>query len=97
MRDMLGWSVGWISATEDSVVVATGLANPGYFARRAATSSRPRFAAAAVLVGLYAGSAALALGLLVGIEDGATAAALRVPLVAANLATCSLLLAGARR
>ena len=56
MRDILGW----VSAAEEATVLATGLANAGYFLARAGTRP-PRRVAALLLAGLYGGTALLAL------------------------------------
>lgn len=94
MRDL----VGWASAAEESVVLTTGLVNAGYFARLAVGNGEPRRPAAALLAALYAGTAGLALSLLVGgLEDGLTDLLLRAPLVLGNAVTFALIVIGGRR
>ncbi len=94
MRDVLGWT----STAESSVVLATGLGNAGYFLRRALRNGERRRLAAALLAVLYAGTAALALALLVsGLDDGAVGVALRAPLVLGNAVTFALIVMGERR
>ncbi len=94
MREVLTW----VSAAEESMVLATGLANAGYFVGRAAGNGTPRRLAAALLAALYAGTAALALALLVGsLDEGAVGVALRAPLVLGNAVTFALIVIGERR
>ncbi|MCC6238346.1 MAG: hypothetical protein IT299_12365 [Dehalococcoidia bacterium] len=92
MRDILGW----VSATEETVVLATGLANAGYFLGRLRDSA-PR-QALLLLAALYGGSALLALAQLAGgLEETPGGVALRVPLVVGHLATFLVLLMGRGR
>ena len=94
MRDVLGWA----GAAEGSMVLATGLGNAGYFFRRALRNGEHRRLAAALLGVLYAGTAGLALTLLVGgLEEGAIGVALRAPLVLGNTVTFALIVIGERR
>ncbi len=92
MRDILGW----VSATEESVVLATGLANAGYFFGR--LRDRAPRKALVLLATLYAGSALLALAQLAGgLDEAPGGVVLRVPLVVANVATFVLLVVGRGR
>lgn len=92
MRDILGW----VSATEESIVLATGLANAGYFLGRLRDSTPRR--ALLVLATLYGGSALLALADLGGgLDEVPGGIVLRAPLVAANTATFALLVLGRAR
>ncbi|MEZ4501768.1 MAG: hypothetical protein R3C39_04015 [Dehalococcoidia bacterium] len=90
---------GQLATAEDAATFATGLANAGYFAHRARNAgSGPRRVAAGVLVAMTAGSAALAVLLLLpGTLHVAMDAALRLPLLAGNLAAFALIAMGHRR
>ncbi len=90
--------LAWVSGAEEWVVLATGIANAGYFTRRALGAGGARQAAALLLAVLYAGTAVLALELLVGgLEGGASGVASRAPLAVANAVTFALIVMGARR
>lgn len=93
------WDVlGSASAVEESVVLATGLANAAYFVRRGAGNAGSRRLAALLLAVLYGGTAVLALALLLGgLEEGAVGVALRAPLTAGNAVTFGLIVIGGRR
>ena len=90
--------VGWASAAEESVVLTTGLVNAGYFGRRAAGNGQPKRLAAVLLAALYAGTAAVALAVLLGgLEDGLAGLLLRAPIVVGNAVTFALIMIGERR
>lgn len=92
MRDILGW----VSATEESVVLATGLANAGYFLGRLRDSAPRR--ALLLLATLYGGSSLLALAQLAGgLDDVPGGVFLRAPVVVANVATFAVLVLGRGR
>ncbi len=86
-----------ISIAEELATAGSGTANAIYFVGRAIRSDGPRRLAALVLVALFAGSA-LSVGVhLMPGESGVLVAALRLPLLLANLVTFSLILGGAGR
>ena len=86
-----------ISVAEELATAGSGTANAAYFAGRAIHARGPRRVAALVLLALFAGSALHAAAYLTLGDSGALAAAVRLPLLLANLATFSLILAGAGR
>jgi len=89
---------GQLATAEDAATLASGLANASYFAHRARHATGARRLAAGVLVSMTAGSAALALLLLLpGTLSVAVDAALRLPLLAGNLGAFALIALGHRR
>ncbi len=92
MRDILGW----VSATEESVVLATGLANAGYFLGHVRNSA-PR-KALLLLAAIYGGGSLLTLAQLAGgLDEGPGGVVLRAPLAVGNIATLGLLVLGRGR
>lgn len=86
-----------VSIAEELATAGTGAANALYFASRTLRSGGPRRVAALVLVALFAGAALEAGVPLVLGEAGPLAAALRLPVLFANLATFALIFRGAGR
>ena len=86
-----------ISIAEQLATAGTGTVNALYFAGRALRIGGPRRGAALVLTALFAGSALDAAARLALGDNDVAAAAVRLPLLAANLAAFSLILAGAGR
>lgn len=86
-----------LGEAESAAIAASGGANALYFARRVVTSTGARQAAAAVLVGIFAGIALDSAG---DLGSGAGTAAdfvQRAPLLIATLATNAVLAIAARR
>ena len=89
---------GSLSAAEDTVVAASGLANACYFASRARASAGPRRLAGALLAALSGGAAAVALALLSGDHaEGWSGAIARVPLMLGSATTFALVVIGRGR
>ncbi len=86
-----------ISVAESTATAASGLANAGYFAGRAARAAGPRRAAALLLVLLCGGAAVDAVAQLAGGESGAMAALVRLPSMLGNVATLWLVTMAADR
>ena len=91
-------TVGWaqISAFQDVATAGSGAINAAVFFDRAARSRGPRRAAALLLAGVFIAITAGALG---GLVSGPAAfeAALRGPLLVANLAVTAVVTTRARR
>ena len=89
---------GSLSAAEDTVVAASGLANAWYFANRARESAGSRRLAGTLLAALSGGAAAVALALLAGdYAEGWSGAVARVPLMLGSAATFVLVVIGRGR
>ena len=89
---------GSLSAAEDTVVAASGLANAWYFGNRASESAGARRLAGVLLATLSGGAAAVALALLAGeYAEGWTGAIARVPLMLGSATTFVLVVIGRQR
>ena len=87
-----------LSAAEDTVVAASGLANAWYFASRARGSVGSRRLAGSLLTALSGGAAALALALLAGdYAEGWSGAVARMPLTLGSATTFLLVVIGRPR
>ena len=86
-----------LGEAQSAAIAASGGANALYFARRVARSGGARRAAAAVLVGIFAGIAVDSAGHLGGGATDAAEVVRRAPLLIATLATNAVLAIGARR
>lgn len=82
-------------ALQHAALVTAGVWNAVYFARRAAGTHGSRRTAAGILCGLFAGIALQAASAAGGAES--LDVALRIPLVAAVLATTAIVIVGGRR
>ena len=95
------WNQLWseVSLLEELATAGSGTANALYFGAHSLRGGvpAPRRTAALILVALFAGSALTAVAELAFDGGGALWAAVRLPLLLGNLATFSLILAGAGR